>query len=115
MAIGEFGGAPSPAGGIDTPIVGGERVPVRIASLWERPFCRLLHFERIFERPPRRPQPRMLIVAPMSGHYPTLLRGPGEAFLPNHEVFITEWVDARTVPLSEGRFDLADSLAYLIS
>jgi len=104
-----------PDWGIDTTIVGGERVPVRIASLWERPFCRLLHFERIFERPPRRPQPRMLIVAPMSGHYPTLLRGTVEAFLPNHEVFITEWVDARTVPLSEGRFDLDDYIDYLIS
>src|SRR3989304_6188608 len=57
----------------------------------------------------------MLIVAPISGHYPTLLRGTVEAFLPNHEVFITEWVDARTVPLSEGRFDLDDYIDYLIS
>ena len=84
-------------------------------TVWERPFCRLLHFERAFEHPPRRPQPRLLIVAPMSGHYATLLRGTVEAFLPNHDVYITEWVDARMVPVSEGRFDLDDYIDYLIS
>ena len=71
-------------------------------SVWERPFCRLLHFERVFEHAPRRPQPKVLIVAPMSGHYATLLRGTVEAFLPNHDVYITDWVDARMVPLSRG-------------
>ena len=60
----------------------GEQVPVHIATIWERPFCRLLHFQRSFERLPHRPQPRLLIVAPMSGHYPTLLRGTVEGFLP---------------------------------
>ncbi len=74
----------------------------RSPTVWERPFCRLLHFERAFEHPPRRPQPRLLIVAPMSGHYATLLRGTVEAFLPNHDVYITEWIDARMVPLSDG-------------
>ena len=92
-----------PNGGISSTLVGGERVPVHIDSVWERPFCRLLHFERVFEHRPRRPQPRLLIVAPMSGHYATLLRGTVEAFLPNHDVYITEWRDARMVPLSEGR------------
>ena len=81
------------------PPVGGEKVAVHIKSIWQRPFCRLLHFERAFARPPRRPQPKLLIVAPMSGHYPTLLRGTVETFLPNHDVYITEWVDARMVPL----------------
>ncbi len=95
--------------------VGGERVPVHINVLWERPFCRLLHFERMFEHPPRRPQPKVLIVAPMSGHYATLLRGTVEAFLPEHDVYITEWVDARMVPLSQGRFDLDDYIDYVIS
>src|SRR6185312_5062383 len=90
---------------IDSTTVGGERVPVHIKSIWQRPFCNLLHFEREFAHPPRRPQPKLLIVAPMSGHYPTLLRGTVETFLPNHDVYITEWVDARQVPLSEGRFD----------
>jgi poly(3-hydroxybutyrate) depolymerase len=96
-------------------VVGGERVPVHISTLWERPFCRLLHFERALEHPPRRPQPRVLIVAPMSGHYATLLRGTVEAFLPNHDVFITDWTDARMVPLSEGSFDLDDYIDYVIS
>jgi poly(3-hydroxybutyrate) depolymerase len=96
-------------------IVGGEHVDVHITPVWERAFCRLLHFERVFRSAPRRPQPKVVIVAPMSGHYATLLRGTVEAFLPNHDVYITEWVDARLVPLSEGRFDLDDYIDYLIS
>src|SRR5256886_6233341 len=104
-----------PEWNIASTVVGGERVPVRISTLWQRPFCRLLHFERAFERVPRRPQPRLLIVAPMSGHYPTLLRGTVEGLLGNHDVYITEWVDARMVPHVEGRFDLDDYIDYLIS
>jgi poly(3-hydroxybutyrate) depolymerase len=100
---------------IDSTVVGGERVPVHVNTVWERPFCKLVHFERAFEHPPKRPQPRLLIVAPMSGHYATLLRGTVEAFLPNHDVYITDWVDARMVPLSEGRFDLDDYIDYVIS
>jgi poly(3-hydroxybutyrate) depolymerase len=100
---------------IDSALVGGERVPVHITTIWERPFCRLLHFERMLEHAPRRPQPHILIVAPMSGHYATLLRGTVEAFLQNHDVFITDWEDARMVPLSDGRFDLDDYIDYVIS
>jgi poly(3-hydroxybutyrate) depolymerase len=62
----------------------------------------------------RAPQPRVLIVAPMSGHYATLLRGTVEAFLPTHEVYITDWSDARMVPVAEGRFDLDDYVDYVI-
>src|SRR5436309_7516096 len=104
-----------PEWNIDSTSIAGERVPVRIECVWQRPFCRLLHFERIFARPPRRPQPTVLLVAPMSGHYPTLLRGTVEAFLPNHDVYITEWVDARMVPLADGGFDLDDYIDYVIS
>jgi poly(3-hydroxybutyrate) depolymerase len=100
---------------IASTLIGAERVPVNISAVWQRPFCRLLHFERAFEHPPRRPQPRVLIVAPMSGHYPTLLRGTVEGFLPNHDVYLTEWIDARMVPLADGRFDLDDYIDYLIS
>ena len=100
---------------IESVLIGGERAPIHIATVWERPFCRLLHFERMFCHMPRRPQPKLLIVAPMSGHYATLLRGTVEAFLPNHDVYITDWVDARMVPLSEGRFDLDDYIDYIIS
>lgn len=100
---------------IDDTTVGGERVPVSIRTVWERPFCRLLHFERGFSRAPRRPQPKLLIVAPMSGHYATLLRGTVNAFLPNHEVYITDWKNAQSVPLAEGSFDLDDYIDYIIS
>ncbi|MGE0338342.1 MAG: polyhydroxyalkanoate depolymerase [Xanthobacteraceae bacterium] len=100
---------------IDSTLVGGERVPVTIQPVWERPFCRLLHFERHFTHAPKRPQPKLLIVAPMSGHYATLLRGTVEAFLPDHEVYITDWTDARMVPFAEGPFDLDDYIDYVIS
>ncbi|MCF8478323.1 MAG: polyhydroxyalkanoate depolymerase [Pseudolabrys sp.] len=104
-----------PDWGIDSTTVGGERVPVHINTVWERPFCRLLHFERVFKHIPRRPQPKVLLVAPMSGHYATLLRGTVEAFLPNHDVYITDWRNARSVPVAEGRFDLDDYIDYIIS
>src|SRR6478752_1867444 len=75
-----------PEWNIESTLVGGERIAIKIKTVWERPFCRVLHFERAFTRTPRRPQPKLLIVAPMSGHYATLLRGTVEAFLPNHDV-----------------------------
>jgi poly(3-hydroxybutyrate) depolymerase len=59
-------------------------------------------------------QPKLLIVAPMSGHYATLLRGTVEAFLPGHEVYITDWVDARQAPLTSGSFDLDDYVDYVM-
>ena len=104
-----------PEWNVTSTLIGAERVPVHISSVWQRPFCRLLHFERAVEHALRRPQPKLLIVAPMSGHYATLLRGTVEGFLPNHDVYITEWVDARVVPMSEGTFDLDDYIDYLIS
>jgi len=99
---------------IESTLVGGQRVPVQISTVWERPFCRLIHFERLFEHRPQRPQPRLLIVAPMSGHFASLLRGTVEAFLPNHDVYVTDWIDARTVPLTDGRFDLDDYIDYVV-
>ncbi len=62
----------------------------------------------------RKPDPKLLIVAPMSGHYATLLRGTVEALLPEHDVHITDWIDAREVPLAQGRFDLDDYVDYVI-
>ena len=59
-------------------------------------------------RPAPPSNPRLLLVAPMSGHFATLLRGTVETFLPDHEVYITDWQDARDVPLSAGSFDLDD-------
>jgi poly(3-hydroxybutyrate) depolymerase len=103
-----------PEWGLNDTEVNGIRVPVEVRSVWEKPFCKLLYFDRKFARPLRSPQPRVLIVAPMSGHYATLLRGTVEAFLPAHEVYITDWADARMVPLSDGRFDLDDYIDYVI-
>ena len=64
-----------PEWGLHETEVNGVRTPVEVKSVWEKPFCRLLHFDRKLTRPLRIPQPRVLIVAPMSGHYATLLRG----------------------------------------
>jgi poly(3-hydroxybutyrate) depolymerase len=103
-----------PSFGFETTNISGQRALVHERVVWERPFCRLIHFVR--ERQGAwRPQPRLLIVAPMSGHYATLLRGTVEAFLPNFEVFITDWVDARMAPLAVGGFDLDDYIDYLMS
>jgi poly(3-hydroxybutyrate) depolymerase len=104
-----------PAFGIASVLVGGERLPVREQVVWERPFCKLIHFEKATTQPLKRRQPKVLLVAPMSGHYATLLRGTVEGFLPNHDVYVTDWADARMVPLAEGRFDLDDYIDYVIS
>lgn len=103
-----------PEFGIDETVVDGVRVAVREQIVWRRPFCELLHFERILPAG-HRPSPKLLIVAPMSGHYATLLRGTVEAMLPRHDVYITDWIDARMVPLAEGSFDLDDAIDYIIS
>ena len=103
-----------PEFGLATTSVRGMRVAVTQKVVWSRPFCDLIRFER--DLPPgARPQPKLLIVAPMSGHYATLLRGTVEAMLPDHDVYITDWTDARMVPLSDGAFDLDDYIDYLIS
>jgi poly(3-hydroxybutyrate) depolymerase len=77
--------------------------------VWQRPFCRVIAFG-----PPSN-KPKVLIVAPMSGHYATLLRGTVAAFLDSHQVFITDWSDAKRVPQSEGQFDLSDYVDYCIA
>ncbi len=102
-----------PEFGLDETVVDGVRTPVRESIVWERPFCRLIRFERM--RATSKRQPSVLVVAPMSGHYATLLRGTVEALLPDHDVYITDWIDARMVPISEGLFDLDDYVDYIIS
>jgi poly(3-hydroxybutyrate) depolymerase len=81
--------------------------------IWSKPFCELIHFERDLAAN-RKQDPKILIVAPMSGHYATLLRGTVEAFLPSAEVYITDWTDARKVPLTSGTFDLDSYIDYII-
>ncbi len=70
--------------------------------------------EVVLRKPGGENQPKLLIVAPMSGHYATLLRGTVERMLPRHDVYITDWRDAKLVPLSDGSFDLNDYVDYLI-
>lgn len=103
-----------PAFGLDTTVVAGNRVAVHERIVWESPFCRLLHFDK-GRRVARLGQPKLLIVAPMSGHHATLLRGTVEAFLPTHDVYITDWVDARLVPVSQGPLDLDSYIDHVIA
>ncbi|MFN4357945.1 polyhydroxyalkanoate depolymerase [Sphingopyxis alaskensis] len=91
--------------------VDGETVRVTEAIEARRPFGQLKHFKHKGAKD----APRLLIVAPMSGHYATLLRGTVERMLPGHDVWITDWRDARNVPLEAGRFDLDDYIDYLIA
>lgn len=94
--------------------VSGEIVPVVEEVVLEKPFCKLLYFKRQSTVAKARNDPKVLIVAPMSGHFATLLAGTVEAMLPEHEVYITDWTDARDVPIIEGRFDLDDYTDYVI-
>ncbi|MEM6742543.1 MAG: polyhydroxyalkanoate depolymerase [Pseudomonadota bacterium] len=103
-----------PEFGIDEVEIAGETLPVTERVVWSKPFCDLLHFKRDHPLAFARNDPKVLILAPMSGHFATLLRGTVEAMLPEHEVYITDWQDARNVPLAEGRFDLDDYIDYVI-
>lgn len=90
-------------------MIGNRQIEVREEIVCDAPFGSLLHFKRAT----RRNDPKVLLVAPMSGHFATLLRGTVEALLPHHDVYITDWKDTRQVPLSDGRFNLDDYIAYL--
>lgn len=90
----------------------GEQVPVTIQKVLQQPFCDLIHFKRAL--PHGRPaDPRILLVAPLSGHHATLLRDTVRALLPQHEVYVTDWVDARMVSPSHGPFHLNDYVLYV--
>ena len=101
-----------PGFGFTTTAVGGRYVDVKEEVLWTRPFGRVVAFRRVGSEEALL-QPKLLIVAPMSGHYATLLRGTVEAFLPTHQVMITDWVDASMVPIGAGSFDLDDYVDYI--
>jgi poly(3-hydroxybutyrate) depolymerase len=97
-----------PSFDLPTTVVDGAKVAVTEEVVWERPFCKLLHFKRDIPADRAAADPRILLVAPMSGHFATLLRGTVETMMPNHDVYITDWQDARDVPKSAGSFDLED-------
>ncbi len=100
-----------PAFGHDSTVIDGETVNVVEEAVLVRPWVELKRFKRLADRPN---DPPVLIVAPMSGHYATLLRGTVKAMLPDHDVYITDWSDARDVPLSAGDFDLDDYIDTII-
>jgi poly(3-hydroxybutyrate) depolymerase len=84
---------------------------VEVDTLVSRPFGDLIHF-RAVGRPAR--ARRILLVAPMSGHYATLLRSTVASLLPDCEVYVTDWKNARDIPVSEGKFDIEDYTLYLV-
>ena len=100
---------------IDRTRVDGMDVGVSEEVVWQHPFCRLVHFKRHIPEARAARDPRLLLVAPMSGHFATLLRGTVETFLPDHDVYITDWQDARDVPLSAGAFHLEDYTDAMIA
>ncbi|MBP7648842.1 MAG: polyhydroxyalkanoate depolymerase [Phenylobacterium sp.] len=106
-----------PAWNINSVQIDGKPVRVTQTEVWSSPWVKLTHFSRNMadmRKAGRRDlQPAVLIVAPLSGHYATLLRGTVEAFLQDHEVFITDWSNARDVPLHAGRFDFHDYLDHV--
>lgn len=96
---------------LDTTQIDGKAVPVTQEVVLSLPFCDLLHFKRDAKA---LNDPQVLVVAPMSGHFATLLRGTVQALLPGHDVYVTDWHDARGIPASEGSFDLDSYIDYLM-
>jgi poly(3-hydroxybutyrate) depolymerase len=96
--------------GIDRVMVDGQEVAVTEEVIDTKPFCTLLHFKKTIAAG----QPRVLVVASMSGHFATLLRGTVRTLLPDHDVWITDWENARNVSLVHGRFEFGDFVSYII-
>lgn len=96
--------------GISAVPVGNREVTVTEEVALDLPFGRLLRFAKDIDAP----QPRVLVIAPLSGHFPTLLRGTVQTLLRDHDVYITDWANARDVPLSAGTFGIDDYVDYLI-
>lgn len=101
-----------PEWALDTTVIDGKEVEIEYETVVHRTFCHLLHFKRKLAR--KRNDPKLLIVAPLSGHYATLLRGTVEEMLPDHDVYITDWQDPRMIPVTEDRFNLNDYIDYII-
>lgn len=99
-----------PAFGLDHTVIDGRDVAIREEVVLEKPFGSL----KRFVREGIEGGPRLMIVAPMSGHFATLLRGTVERMLPFADVYVTDWQDAKLVPLADGRFDLDDYVDYLV-
>jgi poly(3-hydroxybutyrate) depolymerase len=102
---------------IKTVNVDGADVVIHETVALDKPFCELRRFKRFTDHPARleamKKQPAVLVVAPLSGHYATLLRDTVQTLLRDHKVFITDWKNARTVPLEAGEFHLDDYVNYV--
>lgn len=101
---------PKPEFGLKYTNINGTHVDVWEEVVVDKPFCKLLRFKRSGKQPGE----KLLIVAPMSGHYATLLRGTVEALLPHHDVYITDWQNARDIPLYKGEFNLNTYVDYVL-
>jgi len=104
-----------PQFGIDATIINGKSVPIIEDVVVKKSFCTLIHFKKTLCDTgfAGLQQPKVLLVAPLSGHHATLLRDTVRGLLPNHDVYITDWIDARMVPLSDGAFHLHDYIYYV--
>lgn len=103
--------AAKPDWGIESVVSGDRDYVVTQRVELDLPFCRLIHFTADRDRPVKR---RVLLVAPMSGHYATLCRKTVVSLLPNCDVWVTEWKNARDVPMSAGKFDVEDYTKHLV-
>ena len=103
-----------PEFGIKDTKIHGLTVPVKEEIVLTKPFCNLLHFDRDENVVGKRYDPKVLLIAPMSGHYATLLRGTVEAMIPEHNLYITDWADSRDIPALTGPFGLDDFIDYII-
>ncbi|UHL66258.1 polyhydroxyalkanoate depolymerase [Paralcaligenes sp. KSB-10] len=101
-----------PQWGIDTIEVDGRQIPVAPHNAIEKSFCNLVHFQRQSPAGSKK-NPTVLLVAPLSGHHATLLRDTVRTLLPEHDVYVTDWIDARMVPVSAGPFHLNDYVKYI--
>jgi len=99
-----------PAFAIDTIEIAGASIPVTEEKVFETPFATLLRFKKDI----RAEQPSVLIVAPMAGHFPTLLRQTVKTMLAEHDVYITDWKSARDVPLNAGKFGIDEYIEHTI-
>ncbi len=99
-----------PSWGLDATIIDGDAVAVAEETVITRTYCHLLRFRR----DTKRKDPKLLVVAPLSGHFATLLRGTVEAMLPDHDVYVTDWQDCRMIPVTADRFNLDDYIDYII-
>ncbi|PZO88313.1 MAG: polyhydroxyalkanoate depolymerase [Micavibrio aeruginosavorus] len=98
-----------PAFNLPYTAIHGVKVAVSEQTVWSAPYCNLVNFKRDTDRN----DPKVLLAAPLSGHYATLLRGTVEALLPSHDVYVTDWVNARDVQPKAGKFGLDDYVSYI--